>query len=65
MKIYGRRNLVESMFSAIKKKFGASVSSVKISAQRAEMYCRAIAHNINCLIIRLFERSRKKEYFYK
>jgi hypothetical protein len=42
---YNRRVIVESIFKALKTKFGASVSSVKISAQRAEMYCRAIAHN--------------------
>ena len=44
-KRYHRREIVESVFKAIKTKFGASVSSIKISAQRAEMYCRAIAHN--------------------
>ncbi len=43
---YYRREMVESVFSAIKRKFGSSVSSVKFSAQRAEMYCRAITHNI-------------------
>jgi hypothetical protein len=43
---YNRREIVESVFSAIKRKFGASVSSVNFSAQRAEMYCRAITHNI-------------------
>ena len=43
---YRRREMIESVFSAIKRKFGSSVSSVKFSAQRAEMYCRAIAHNI-------------------
>ena len=43
---YHRREMIESVFSAIKRKFGASVSSVKFSAQRAEMYCRAIIHNI-------------------
>ncbi|MEM4268167.1 MAG: hypothetical protein QXK37_05045, partial [Candidatus Woesearchaeota archaeon] len=32
---------------AIKRKFCASVSSVKLKAQKAEMYCRAIAHNIS------------------
>ena len=52
---YGRREIVESVFSALKRKFGASVSAVTISAQRAEMYCRAIAHNIFWLI-GLFER---------
>ena len=56
---YYRREIVESVFSAIKRKFGASVSSVKFSAQRAEMYCRAITHNISFLFQRLFERSRK------
>ncbi|MBU1321388.1 MAG: hypothetical protein KKF46_03440, partial [Nanoarchaeota archaeon] len=34
------------IFKAIKTKFGASIASHKISAQRAEAYCRAIAHNI-------------------
>jgi hypothetical protein len=54
---YHRREMVESVFSAIKRKFGASVSSVTIAAQRAEMYCRAIAHNTFFSIIRLFERN--------
>ena len=45
-KTYNRREIVEAIFSAIKRKFGASVSSVKFSAQRAEIYCRAITHNI-------------------
>ena len=45
-KTYARRQMIESVFSSIKRKFGASVSSVMFSAQRAEMYCRAITHNI-------------------
>ena len=45
-KRYHRREIVESIFKAIKTKYGASVSSIKISTQRAELYCRAIAHNI-------------------
>jgi transposase len=45
-KRYHRRSMVESVFKAIKTKFGASIASHKISAQRAETYCRAIAHNI-------------------
>ena len=53
---YNRRGVVESVFSAFKRKFGPSVSSVKFSAQRAEMYCRAIAHNIFLFLIGLFER---------
>ena len=55
-RIYHRREMIESVFSAIKRKFGSSVSSVKFSAQRAEMYCRAITHNIFLFFIGLFER---------
>jgi transposase len=55
-KRYYRREMVESVFKAIKTKFGASIASHKISAQRAEAYCRAIAHNIILRILRDFER---------
>ena len=58
-KVYNRREIVESVFSAIKRKFGPSLSSIKFSAQRAEMYCRAITHNIFLFLIGLFERSLK------
>lgn len=61
-KTYGRREMVESTFKSTKTKFGSSVSSVKFSAQRAEMYCRAIAHNILSHFLRLFERSRLEVY---
>ena len=43
---YHRREIVESVFSAIKRKFGASVSSLSAHTMRAEMYCRAITHNL-------------------
>jgi hypothetical protein len=43
---YGRRNMVESTVRSIKCKFGVSLGSIKFSAQRAELYCRAITHNI-------------------
>jgi len=56
-KRYGRREMIESTFKAIKTKFGASIASHKISAQRAEAYCRAIAHNIILRIIRDFKRT--------
>jgi len=46
LKVYHRREIVESVFSATKRKFGSSVSSVSAHNMRAEMYCRAIAHNI-------------------
>lgn len=56
-KTYGRRELVEAVFGAFKRKFGASLSSVKIKTQRVEIYCRAIAHNIMSIKIRLFQQS--------
>ena len=50
-RVYNSRSMVESVFFTMKRKFGASVSSLKIKSQRAEMYCRAIAHNtILCFI---------------
>ena len=45
---YHRRSMIESGFGSLKRKYGGSVLSKTISAQRAEIYCRAIAHNL-CL----------------
>ena len=56
-KRYGRREISESVFSSFKRRFGPSLSSVKISAQRAEAYCRAIAYNIIYCFSGLFQRS--------
>ena len=44
--LYNRRNKIESVIFALKQKFGASVNSKLISPARAEMYCRAVLHNI-------------------
>jgi transposase len=57
-KTYHRREMAESAFSAIKRKFGASVSSHTIHRMRAEMYLRAIAHNIYLYIIPHLQQSR-------
>lgn len=45
-KLYGKRNIVESVFHAMNQKYGSSVSSKKIASARSEVYCRAILHNI-------------------
>lgn len=50
-KRYGRREIAESLFSALKRKFGNSVSSVSAHTRRAELYCRAIAHNITSFVL--------------
>jgi len=44
-RVYNRRSMAESVIFSIKRKFGTSVSSLNMKSQRAEMYCRAIAHN--------------------
>ena len=57
-KTYGRREIVESTFGAIKRKFGASISSINMTGKRAEAYSRAITHNLIRILNRLFERCR-------
>lgn len=57
-RVYNRRSTIESVFSSVKRKFGASVSSLKMKSQRAEMYCRAIAHNTILRFIGDFQLDR-------
>src|SRR3989344_1639520 len=63
LRTYHRREMIESVFSAIKRKFGSSVSSVKFSAQRAEMYCRAISHNIFLVLLDFLNAAKEKESY--
>lgn len=44
--LYWQRNIVESLFSAIKRLFGSSIKSKTIRTQTAELFCRLIAYNI-------------------
>ena len=44
--LYWQRNIVESLFSALKRLFGNTVSSRHIKTQTAELFCRLIAYNI-------------------
>jgi hypothetical protein len=62
-KTYYQREIVEAIIGAFKRKFGASVSSILARTRRAEIYCRAIMHNLNFFIIILFQRSRLKTKF--
>ena len=48
-KEYHQRSLIESGFSSIKRRYGTSVLSKSLVTQRAEIYCRAIAHNISLI----------------
>jgi len=62
---YNRRTIVESVFKAIKTKFGPSASSIKIKSQRAEIFCRAIIHNLTQKIIDFLNASTKISKIYK
>lgn len=57
---YNRRSMVESVFHSTKTKFGPNLKSLRIKAQRAEMYCRAIAHNTIRALIRHFQHSHNE-----
>ena len=46
LRTYHRRELVESGFSSLKRKFGASVGSKTARTIRAEVYCRLVCYNI-------------------
>ena len=55
--LYWQRNIVESLFSAIKRLFGNSVSSKHIKTQTAELFCRLIAYNIGLRLHKIFYRA--------
>lgn len=45
--IYHKRSLIESGFSALKRKYGGSVSGKLWKSINSEIYCKAICHNLN------------------
>jgi len=46
---YHRRSMIESGFGSLKRRYGSCLLAKAISTQRAEIYCRVIAHNLNLL----------------
>ena len=52
--IYYQRELVEAVIGAFKRKYGASVSSLSARSRRAEIYCRAIIHNLTVILLDFF-----------
>lgn len=61
LRVYHRRELVESGFSALKRKFGASVSSKNVRTIRTEVYGRLICHNLFFWNLGLSGQSRCKQ----
>lgn len=47
--LYNKRSAIETVFFMLKRKYGETITSLKFPSQRADLYCRAIAHNINSL----------------
>ena len=60
LRVYHRRELIESGFSALKRKFGASVSSKTVRTIRTEVYGRMACHNLFFLVLRLSGQSLSK-----
>jgi transposase len=65
VKIYHRREIAESVMGSIKRKYGGSLRCRTARAQRAEVFCRLIIHNLIFAITRLFQQSRKKYVKFK
>ena len=57
LRVYHRREMVESGFGSIKRKFGASVSSKSVRTIRTEIFARLVCHNIFLLIFDFQDRA--------
>jgi transposase len=53
---YHRRSNVESVFSAIKRKFGENIRSKNRVAQLNEVRCKLIAYNLTVVAHEMFEK---------
>jgi hypothetical protein len=58
LRTYHRREMVESGNSAIKRKYGGSVSSRSVRTIRTEVYCRLACNNLFSWLARLSGQSR-------
>ena len=52
---YHKRSNVETTFSMIKRKFGASVRAKGRVAQENEILCKILCHNLCCLVSSIYE----------
>src|SRR3990167_4151882 len=50
---YWQRNLIESLFSALKRLFGNHLRGLTARTQRAEIYMRMIAYNLGAVIMEI------------
>ncbi len=52
---YHRRSNIESVFTAVKRKFGDSVRFKNDTAMKNEVLAKLICHNLSCLIHTMYE----------
>jgi transposase len=52
--LYWQRNIIESLFSALKRLFGTLLHSRSARTQRAELYMRLIAYNLGAIMFEIF-----------
>jgi len=55
--LYHRRNLVETVFSVLKRKFGESMKARKFQSQIKELKIKLILYNISKIILAIFIRN--------
>jgi transposase len=55
LSVYHARSNAESVFSAIKRKFGDFIRSKTPTAQTNELLCKFLAYNIVCVVHAMFE----------
>jgi transposase len=60
---YGKRSNVESAFSMIKRRFGATLRTKSETSRINEALCMVVAHNIVCLIQSMFEFGIKPDFW--
>jgi transposase len=62
-KHYHARSNVETTFSMIKRKFGASLRAKSFVAQRNEVLCKVLAHNLVVLVGAMYELGITAEFW--
>jgi hypothetical protein len=59
---YGQRAQIETAFSMMKMKFGDSLRSRYELSMKNEALCKALCHNISCLIALMYQRKMNIEF---
>lgn len=63
MRYYHKRSNVETTFSMIKTKFGERLRSKTETAQKNELLCKILCHNLCCVIQSMYELSVEPDFW--